>query len=90
MIDIKSNIDHLDELAAQYLADDLTETGKDIRAAASDLKNLRDYAVQLERNIDTAFDDLAGLFGHRFYCSLNAGKVFNHYFIGCCTQRGDG
>jgi hypothetical protein len=52
MIDIKSNIDHLDELAAQYLADDLTETGKDIRAAAADLKNLRDYAVQLERNIN--------------------------------------
>ena len=51
MIDIKSNIDHLDALAAQYLADDLTETGKDIRAAAADLKNLRDYAIQLERNV---------------------------------------
>jgi len=51
MIDIKSNIDHLDALAAQYLADDLTETGKDIRAAAADLKNLREYAVQLERNV---------------------------------------
>jgi translation initiation factor 2B subunit (eIF-2B alpha/beta/delta family) len=61
MIDIKSNIDHLDALAAQYLADDLTETGKDIRAAAADLKNLRDYAVQLERNIDRMSADIQTL-----------------------------
>ena len=61
MIDIKSNIDHLDELAAQYLADDLTETGKDIRAAAADLKNLRDYAVQLERNIERMSADIQTL-----------------------------
>ena len=61
MIDIKSNIDHLDALAAQYLADDLTETGKDIRAAAADLKNLRDYAVQLERNIERMSADIQTL-----------------------------
>jgi translation initiation factor 2B subunit (eIF-2B alpha/beta/delta family) len=61
MIDIKSNIDHLDALAAQYLADDLTETGKDIRAAAADLKNLRDYAVQLERNIGRMSADIQTL-----------------------------
>jgi translation initiation factor 2B subunit (eIF-2B alpha/beta/delta family) len=61
MIDIKSNIDHLDALAAQYLTDDLTETGKDIRAAAADLKNLRDYAVQLERNIDRMSADIQTL-----------------------------
>ena len=61
MIDIKSNIDHLDELAAQYLADDLTETGKDIRAAAADLKNLRDYAIQLERNIERMSADIQTL-----------------------------
>ena len=61
MIDIKSNIDHLDELAAQYLADDLTETGKDIRAAAADLKNLRDYAAQLERNIERMSADIQTL-----------------------------
>ena len=61
MIDIKSNIDHLDELAAQYLADDLTETGKDIRAAAADLKNLREYAVQLERNIERMSADIQTL-----------------------------
>ena len=61
MIDIKSNIDHLDELAAQYLADDLTETGKDIRATAADLKNLRDYAVQLERNIERMSADIQTL-----------------------------
>lgn len=61
MIDIKSNIDHLDELAAQYLADDLTETGKDIRAAAADLKNLRDYAGQLERNIERMSADIQTL-----------------------------
>ena len=61
MIDIKSNIDHLDELAAQYLADDLTETGKDIRAAAADLKNLRDYASQLERNIERMSADIQTL-----------------------------
>ena len=61
MIEIKSNIDHLDKLAAQYLADDLTETGKDIRAAAADLKNLRDYAVQLERNIERMSADIQTL-----------------------------
>ena len=61
MIEIKSNIDHLDELAAQYLADDLTETGKDIRAAAADLKNLRDYAAQLERNIERMSADIQTL-----------------------------
>ena len=61
MIDIKSNIDHLDALAAQYLADDLTETGKDIRAAAADLKNLRDYAIQLERNIERMSADIQTL-----------------------------
>jgi len=61
MIDIKSNIDHLDALAAQYLADDLTETGKDIRAAAADLKNLREYAVQLERNIERMSADIQTL-----------------------------
>ena len=61
MIEIKSNIDHLDKLAAQYLADDLTETGKDIRAAAADLKNLRDYAGQLERNIERMSADIQTL-----------------------------
>ena len=68
MIDIKSNIDHLDGLAAQFMADDfndnrlaLTETGKDIRAAAADLKNLRDYAVQLERNIERMSADIQTL-----------------------------
>ena len=66
MIDIKTDIDHLDGLAAQYLADGLEETGKDIRAAAADLKNLRDYAVQLERNVSEmsaqvqSFKDSAG------------------------------
>ena len=68
MIDIKSNIDHLDGLAAQFMADDfndnrlaLIETGKDIRAAAADLKNLRDYAVQLERNIERMSADIQTL-----------------------------
>jgi translation initiation factor 2B subunit (eIF-2B alpha/beta/delta family) len=58
MIDIKSNIDHLEELADEALE---TETGKDIRAAAADLKNLRDYAVQLERNIERLSADLLTL-----------------------------
>jgi len=49
MIDIKTDIDHLDGLAAQYLADGLEETGKDIRAAAADLKNLRDHCIILEQ-----------------------------------------
>ena len=68
MIDIKSNIDHLDGLAAQFMADDfndnrlaLIDTGKDIRAAAADLKNLRDYAVQLERNIERMSADIQTL-----------------------------
>ena len=49
MIDIKTDIDHLDGLAAQYLADGLEETGKDIRGAAADIKNLRDHCIILEQ-----------------------------------------
>ena len=49
MIDLKTDIDHLDGLAAQYLSDGLEETGKDIRAAAADLKNLRDHCIILEQ-----------------------------------------
>ena len=49
MIDIKTDIDHLDGLAAQYLADGLEETGKDIRGAAADIKNLRDHCITLEQ-----------------------------------------
>ena len=66
MIDLKTDLDHLDGLAALYLADGLEETGKDIRAAAADLKNLRDYAIQLERNVSEmsaqvqSFKDSAG------------------------------
>ena len=51
MIDLKTDLDHLDGLAALYLADGLEETGKDIRAAAADLKNLQEYAEKLERNV---------------------------------------
>ena len=59
MIDLKTDIDHLDGLAAQYLSDGLEETGKDIRAAAADLKNLRDRCIILEQQNAELLHDIA-------------------------------
>ena len=61
MIEVKTDIDYLDRLAADSIEAGRDATGADIRAAAVDIKNLRDYAAQLERNIDRMSADIQTL-----------------------------
>ena len=61
MIEVKTDIDYLDRLAADSIEAGRDVTGADIRAAAVDIKNLRDYAVQLERNIERMSADIQTL-----------------------------
>jgi len=51
MIELKTNPDYLDMLAADHINDGRDATGSDLKAAALDHKNLREYAETLERNI---------------------------------------
>ena len=50
MIDLKSNLDHLESLAADFHSDGHAQTATDFRTAIMDISNLRDYAERLERN----------------------------------------
>ena len=69
MIELKTNPDYLDQLAADHILDGRDATGGDLKAAALDHKNLREYAERLERNVSemsaelqsykTANDELA-------------------------------
>ena len=52
MIEVKTDIDYLDRLAADSIEAGRDETGADIRAAAVDIKNLKEYADRLERSIN--------------------------------------
>ena len=52
MIEVKTDIDYLDRLAADSIEAGRDATGADIRAAAVDIKNLKEYADRLERNIN--------------------------------------
>jgi DNA repair exonuclease SbcCD ATPase subunit len=51
MIELQTNPEYLDMLAADQILDGRDATGKDLKAAALDHKNLREYAETLERNI---------------------------------------
>ena len=51
MIDIKSNLDHLESLAADFHSDGHAQTAIDFRTAIMDISNLRDSNAILERNI---------------------------------------
>ena len=69
MIELKTNPDYLDQLAADHILDGRDATGGDLKAAALDHKNLQEYAERLERNVSemsaelqsykTANDELA-------------------------------
>ena len=52
MIEVKTDIDYLDRLAADSIEAGRDATGADIRAAAVDIKNLKEYADRLERSIN--------------------------------------
>lgn len=51
MINIKSDLDFLERLAADFHSDGHAQTAVDFRRAVMDIQNLRDYASQLERSI---------------------------------------
>ena len=51
MIDLKSNLDHLESLAADFHSDGHAQTATDFRTAIMDISNLRDSNAILERNI---------------------------------------
>ena len=51
MIDLKSNLDHLESLAADFHSDGHAQTAADFRTAIMDIQNLRDSNAILERNI---------------------------------------
>ena len=51
MIELKTNVDYLDRLAAETIADGFGKCGSDIKLAALDHRNLQEYAEGLERNI---------------------------------------
>jgi hypothetical protein len=51
MIELKTNVEYLDQLAADHIQDGRDATGSDLKAAALDHRNLQTYAEGLERNI---------------------------------------
>lgn len=51
MIELQTNVEYLDRLAADHIADGRDATGSDLKAAALDHHNLQTYAEGLERNI---------------------------------------
>lgn len=58
MIDLRTDQDFLEQLAADHFDDGRGSTASDIRAAADDIRNLRDYATNLEREIKRASSDI--------------------------------
>jgi hypothetical protein len=59
MIDIKSDLDHLEQVAADFHSDGHAQTAVDFRRAVMDIQNLRDYAAQLEKSIHQMSAELA-------------------------------
>ena len=51
MIELKTNVEQLDGIAANEISAGRDGNGSDIKAAALDHKNLQEYAERLERNI---------------------------------------
>jgi len=58
MIELRTDQDFLEQLAADHFDDGRGSTASDIRAAADDIRNLRDYATNLEREIKRASSDI--------------------------------
>ena len=58
MIELRTDQDFLETLAADHFDGGRGSTAADIRAAADDIRNLRDYATNLEREIKRATSDI--------------------------------
>ena len=58
MIDLRTDQDFLEQLAADHFDEGRGSPAADIRAAADDIINLRDYATNLEREIKRASSDI--------------------------------
>ena len=58
MIELRTDQDFLERLAADHFDDGRGSTAADIRAAADDIRNLRDYATNFEREIKRASSDI--------------------------------
>jgi hypothetical protein len=58
MIELRTDQDFLERLAADHFDDGRGATAADIRAAADYIRNLRDYATNLEREIKRASSDI--------------------------------
>ena len=58
MIELRTDQDFLEQLAADHFDSGRDATAADIRAAADDIRNLRDYATNLEREIKRASSDI--------------------------------
>jgi len=59
MIELQTNPEYLDMLAADQILDGRDATGSDLKAAALDHKNLREYAERLERNVQQLSAEIA-------------------------------
>ena len=59
MIELQTNPEYLDMLAADHILDGRDATGSDLKAAALDHKNLREYAERLERNVQQLSAEIA-------------------------------
>ena len=73
MIELKTDIDYLDQLAADSIEDGRDATGADIRAAAVDIKNLMEHVEQLERansHMRVEVDSYKGSFGYDMTAGL--------------------
>jgi len=58
MIELRTDQDFLEQLASDHFDSGRGATAADIRAAADDIRNLRDYATNLEREIKRASSDI--------------------------------
>ena len=65
MIELKTNVEYLDQLAADHIQDGRDATGSDLKAAALDHKNLQEYAQRLERNVSEMSAEIQGFINQR-------------------------
>ena len=73
MIELKTDIDYLDRLAADSIEAGRDSTGADIRAAAVDIKNLKEHVEELERvnsQMRVEVDSYKGSFGYDMTAGL--------------------
>lgn len=65
MIELKTNVEYLDQLAADHIQDGRDATGSDLKAAALDHKNLQEYAQRLERNVSEMSAEIQSFINQR-------------------------